>query len=220
MQSCSWAMAGFFTGCVCFGQTFSVGALGGLRGTDDLSSGGATSVSKRYVAGPSLEVGLPLGLAIEADGLYRRMGFQTQASSGPYSTFATENANVWEVPILLKWRVPSRAVKPFVEAGYAPRIVAGSIVRHTTGVYPIAPGETFSGYYATWSNDNGFVAGGGMEFALGRLRLSPTLRYTRWSGNMIYGAYGGTHELFYNVPSWTSTQNQVDVLLGIAWKVR
>jgi hypothetical protein len=60
---------------------------------------------------------------------------------------------------------------------------------------------------------HGIVVGGGVRFAIGRLHLSPELRYTRWSNSAISGSYD-------DGPSWQSTQNQVDVLLGIAWRFR
>jgi hypothetical protein len=206
------------TGCVCFGQSISIGVVGGVRATDDLSGGLATSVSKRYVVGPALEIGLPLGLAVEADALYRRSGFQTSASNGNYSVFAEERANLWEFPILLKYRIPFPAAKPFLEVGYAPRIVGGSVSRYYVDNLPVGQG-TYSTYYSIWSNSNGIVVGGGVQFALGHLRLSPTVRYAYWIDSAFTGAYGGPHDLFSGLP-WQSNQNQVDVLLGVAWKVR
>lgn len=219
MQSCSWMVAGILTSCVCFGQTISIGVIGGVRATDDLTGGGATSVSKRYAVGPMLEVGLPFGLAVEADALYRRAGFQTSASNGDYNVFAVEHANLWEVPILLKYRIPIAAAKPFLEAGYVSRVIAGSPTKNEVDHLPGGIVYTYSTYYSNWSNDNGFVVGGGVQFALGHLRLSPVIRYTRWSGSTVMGAYAGPMEIF-SAPPWQSNQNQVDVLLGVAWKVR
>jgi len=198
--------------------------MGGVRATDDLTGGGATSVSKRYVVGPSLEVGLPFGLAVEADALYRRAGFRTSVSDGSYYVHADEHANLWEVPILLKYRIPLPAARPFLEAGYAIRVVGGSISNSYVQNLPYPYGydgssETYSTYYSNWSTSHGLVVGGGVQFALGHLRLSPTVRYTRWTDSTVSGAYAGPHELF-NAPPWQSNQNQVDVLLGIAWKVR
>ncbi len=99
-------------------------------------------MSKRYVVGPAVEIGLPFGLAVEADALYRRAGFQTSASNGDYNIFAVEHANLWEIPILLKYRFPFPLAKPFLEAGYAPRITGGSITRSVTEnlPYPLGTG--------------------------------------------------------------------------------
>src|ERR1700685_1917835 len=116
--------AGILASCVSFGQTISVGVIGGARVGDDLTGAGVTSVSKRYVVGPALDIGLPLGFGIEVDALYRREGFQGYFNSG----FVEEHANSWEFPLLLKYRLPVPLVKPFAEVGYAPRVMNGSIV--------------------------------------------------------------------------------------------
>jgi hypothetical protein len=218
MQSCSWMVAGILTSCVCFGQSISIGVIGGVRTTDDLAGGGATSVSKRYAVGPTLEVGLPFGLAVEADALYRRAGFQVSASSGSYYIFGDERANLWEVPILLKYRIPLTAARPFLEAGYVSRVIAGSVSRNTAQNLPEGV-VTYESYYSTWSNSHGLVVGGGVQFALGHLRLSPTVRYTYWTDSTFTGGSLGPGSYFY-APPWQSNQNQVDVLLGVAWKVR
>jgi hypothetical protein len=88
--------AGILTGCVGFGQSFSAGVVGGATGTDDLTGAGAAGVSKRYVIGPALDIGLPFGFGVEADALYRREGYQTSFSSFAYSVFSDERANSWE----------------------------------------------------------------------------------------------------------------------------
>jgi hypothetical protein len=159
-----------------------------------------------------------LGLAVEADALYRREGFQVSASSGSYSLFGDEHANLWEVPVLLKYRIPLPIAKPFLEAGYASRVIGGSVSRNVTANLPGGV-VTYGTYDSKWSNSNGFVVGGGVQFALGHLRLSPVVRYTRWSGSSVTGGSGGPGTYFY-LPTWQSNQNQVDVLLGIAWKFR
>jgi hypothetical protein len=165
-----------------------------------------------------VEIGLPLGLAIEADALYRSEGFRVSASSGSYFMFGDEHANLWEVPILLKYRIPLPIAKPFLEAGYASRVIGGPVSRNVTANLPGGV-VTFGTYNSQWSNSNGLVVGGGVQFALGRLRLSPVVRYTRWTGSTFMGRSGGPGEYFY-LTAWQSNQNQVDVLLGVAWKFR
>jgi hypothetical protein len=56
-------------------------------------------------------------------------------------------------------------------------------------------------------------AGGGVQFGVGRLRVSPEVRYTHWTSTPING-------FFSDGPSYSSTQEQVDVLIGIGWKIR
>ena len=66
----------------------------------------------------------------------------------------------------------------------------------------------------SYSPSVGFVAGGGLQFNLGRLRLAPQVRYTRWATAPVGG-------LYYSLGStYSSNQNQVDLLVGISWKVK
>src|SRR5438132_39357 len=123
MRFYSWMTVGILTGCVCFGQTLSVGLIGGARASDDLTGAGATGVSKRYVIGPAVDIGLALGFGVEVDALYRREGYQTSFGSFAYNIFSGERANSWEFPMLLKYRIPFS----FLEVGYAPRVIHGSI---------------------------------------------------------------------------------------------
>ena len=214
MRPCLWMADGILSGCVCFGQELSVGVIGGAMATDDLTGAGATSVSKRYVVGPALEIGLPLRLEVEVDALYRREGYQASFSSQFYTAFYDERANSWEFPILLKYRFPSPVARPFLEAGYAPRVIHGSISSNGTDDFPFSAPQYYASRASTnWPMSHGIVVGGGVRFAIGRLHLSPELRYTRWSNSAISGSYD-------DGPSWQSTQNQVDVLLGIAWRFR
>ncbi len=214
MRPCLWMTVGILTGCVCFGQELSVGVIGGARATVDLTGAGATGASKRYVVGPALCIGLPLRLEVEVDALYRREGYQTSWSAPFYITFADERANSWEFPMLLKYRFPFPAARPFLEVGYAPRVIHGSISANDANLFDVTAPQ-YSAYRTStnWPMSHGIVIGGGVQFAIGRLRLSPEVRYTRWSNSAISGFYA-------DGPSWQSTQDQVDALLGIAWKIR
>jgi hypothetical protein len=210
MRFCFWAAAGMLTACICFGQTISVGVTGGARVTDDLTGAGAVSVSKRYVVGPELDIGLPLGFGIEVDALYRREGFQSSYSNIFSGGSSEERANSWEFPILLKYRLPIPLVKPFVEVGYAPRVMNGSISTLNTSVSPPVQLPAMSEHLP---DSQGFVIGGGVQFAIGRLGLSPGVRYTHWNNTPIT-------VVIPNGPTWESTQDQVDILVGITWKIR
>lgn len=214
MRSCIWITAGMLASCICFGQELSVGVIGGAMATNDLTGAGATSVSKRYVVGPALEIGLPLQLEIEVDALYRREGYQSSFEGQLSTVFADERANSWEFPILLKYRFPSPVARPFLEAGYAPRVIHGSISSNGFDDFPpLGPQYYASRAGTNWPISHGIVVGGGVQIAIGHLRLAPELRYTRWSNSAISGFYG-------DGPSWQSSQNQVDVLLGVSWRMR
>jgi hypothetical protein len=203
----------YLTGGVCFGQSFSVGVIGGARFPDDLSGAGATGVSKRYVVGPALDIGLPHGFGVEAGALYRREGYQSSFSNFAYSIFSGERANSWEFPLLLKYRLPFRAARPFLEAGYAPRVIHGSISSDYVQLFPALLPPQHSTRGTDWPISHGLVVGGGVSFRAGRLRLSPGLRYTHWNNSAISGFYG-------DGPSWQSTQDQVDMLFGVTWGIR
>ena len=198
------------TACACYGQSFSLGVVGGGRLTDDLS-GNVPSESKRYVVGPMAEIGLPFGLSLEVDALYRREGY-TSFSGFIGDEWQRERANSWEFPILLRYELHFPVVKPFVEAGYAPRVIDGAIdtsfgACHEPGEC-VPPQQIHNG--ADWNSSHGVVFGGGVQVGLGRLRISPEVRYTRWS-NAVVNAGG-------SLPV-QSAQNQVDALVGIGWKM-
>jgi hypothetical protein len=175
--------AGALTCSVSFGQSLAIGAIGGMRATNDLTGEAATSVSGRYVLGPKLDIGLPFGLGFEVDALYRRQGS-------------------WEFPMLLKYKLPFPRIKPFLEAGYAPRVINGTVHYYTNGT-------TDDTDYPT---SEGIVVGGGVQFGIGRLRLAPAVRYTHWNNTPVVVYFG-------NGPQSQSTQNQADILLGISWKL-
>lgn len=210
MQFYFWRIAVLLTSSVCFGQTLAIGVIGGARVTDDLTGGGATSVSKRYVVGPALDIGLPLGFGVEVDALYRREGFQSFFGNPVNSGFSVEHANSWEFPMLLKYRLPFPLIQPFVEAGYAPRVMNGTISTLNTSASPPVQLQASS---ELWPTSQGLVIGGGVQFAIGRLRVSPGVRYAYWNNAAIMATNG-------NGPSWYSSQNQVDILVGIGWKIR
>ncbi len=120
--------------------------------------------------------------------------------------------------MMLRYRVPLPRVKPFVEAGYAPRVINGSVssdlfVPFSPYLFPAGMGLQHSNTPTNWAATYGVVVGAGVQFTSGRLRLSPGVRYTHWNTFAILGYYS-------DGPSWQSTQNQFDVLLTIGWRLR
>jgi hypothetical protein len=196
--------------CLCAGQSIAIGMIGGVRATDDVT-GAATSESKRYIVGPMVEAGLPFGFGVEFDAVYRREGYRSSFSNFGGSIFSRERANSWEFPILLKYKIPFPIVKPFAEAGYAPRVIHGYVDSNFIQFLPPAPLQ-HTHTNTNWPASQGLVVGGGVQLGIGRLRLSPEARYTYWNNTPILGVYG-------DGPSFYSTQNQFDVLVGVGWKV-
>jgi len=193
---------------MCGAQAVSVGVAGGGRATDDVSSGGIGE-SKRYVFGPTIEAGLPLNFAIEFDALYHRNGYSVM----DYGFTDTERANSWEFPILLKYRIPFRPIKPFVEVGMAPRTISGTIDTLSYSIGATGALITSQSTRPTnWKASLGVVFGGGVRFNIGRLSLSPEVRYTHWTSTPIID--GGN-----NGPIAISSQEQLDVLMGFSWTV-
>jgi hypothetical protein len=200
----------------CSAQSLYMAAIGGVRATDDITN--VTIASKHYVVGPAVEIGLPLGFCAEVDALYRREGYQLGFGNFAGSISMGERANSWEFPILAKHRLPLRAVKPFLEVGYAPRVISGtitsdSIVDFTSSGFLPQPVYYHSVEKTSWPVTQGLVIGGGIGFHVGRLCLSPSLRYTHWNKPAISGYFG-------DGPSWQSTQEQADVLVSIGWRIR
>jgi hypothetical protein len=162
-----------------------------------------------------IELGLPYGFALEFDALYHRNGYLIANGNFAGSVIESERANSWEFPILLKYKLPLPGVKPFVEVGLAPRSISGTISESGVNVNLLTGQQTpFSGSSKTaWSNSVAVVTGVGVQFGMGRLRLSPEARYTHWTSTPISGTFG-------DGPSFYSTQEQVDILIGIGWKIR
>jgi len=163
-----------------------------------------------------LELGLPLGLSVEADALYQRQGYRSGFSNFAVSSTDRVRASAWEVPVLLKYKLPIPILKPFVEAGVAPRLMSGASDRWETWTTDILTGTVThaQGQNSTnWPNSVGAVMGAGVQFGFGSLRLAPEFRYTRWNNtpNSANGPYGY---------SFHSAQNQIDLLVGISWKLR
>ena len=59
--------------------------------------------------------------------------------------------------------------------------------------------------------DHGLVAGGGLQFGGGHLRIAPEIRYIRWTHPLFYEY--GSHGYYIQVP-----QNEVQLLVGITWR--
>jgi hypothetical protein len=192
----------FLAALLCRAQSITLGAMGGARVTDIVPSPAADE-SKRYLVGPMIDFGLPLGFSLELDALYSREGFSGASSTPLSTTFASQRANTWEVPLLLKQTLPVPIVKPFVEIGYAARVATGSIHFDNAS---LAPQNVDAASY-------GLVVGGGVRIGVGALRLSPQFRYSHW--NNLPAGFN-----FPNGPRLSPNQNQIDVLVGIGWKIR
>ncbi len=215
----------FLNCCACAAQSITVGVIGGGRLTDDVSTfpapvlNGVVSTESAfrrelrfYDVGPMIEIGLTHGFAVECDALYHRQGFFSTFYHDTVYYTSRERDNSWEFPVLLKYKLRFAVLHPFVEAGVAPRTISGRVAEtsQTDLSTPVGPPPPLGPRVpVSYSPSVGFVAGGGLRFNLGQLGLAPQVRYTRWGTAPVGG-------LYYSLGStYSSNQNQVDVLVGI-----
>ncbi len=103
-------------------QLLSFGVKGGVPLNDEFqTSPGYNNDTKRYIIGPMLQLNLPFGLAVEADGLYKRVGYSSNVTDVLGNAVnAVVRANSWEVPIVVKYHFHGAPlIRPYVGGGYA-----------------------------------------------------------------------------------------------------
>ena len=194
-------------------QPFSAGLKVGLPLNDfidTVQSGSfkASSYTNRYILGVTAQLNLPLGLAIEGDALYRHFNYQSASTLVDAVTSAYATSNAWEFPLLLKYRFPSHIVRPYVDGGVAwdtiqglsETITATLAPSHTTTTTVSNPPEL------AHSTTMGVVFGVGLEVKALIIKISPEIRYTRW-----------TNQHFTLANALNSNQNQAEFLVGITF---
>lgn len=168
-----------------YAQPFGAGVKVGVPATDAFkvlpfpTLATFTAGSPRIVAGPYVELRLPAGMAVEVDALYRNYDF---VSAG-----VATSAGSWEFPVLVKHRIALPLVKPFFDAGVSfSRLSDIKLVS------------------LNHRSNYGVVVGGGVEFNLFLLKVSPEIRYTGWA--------------FRNFDGQVQTKrNQLAVLVGFGF---
>ena len=135
-----------------------------------------TAGQPRFTGGPYVELRLPAGMAVEVDALYRNYDFLSAGASS------------WEFPVLLKHRISLPLVKPFFEGGVS-----------------FSQLSDLGGLSVNHNSNYGIVVGGGVEFHLLLIKVSPEIRYTGWA--------------FRNFDSdvLQTKRNQLTVLFGIGF---
>jgi opacity protein-like surface antigen len=194
------------------GDIVSIGVKGGVPISDAFDAArGANAAyftnTKRYLVGPTIEFHLPARFSIEVEGLYKRVGYQYQAT-GPFVQTSTV-ADSWEFPVLGKWEITGGHLRPFVDAGVSIRHLSGiKQVRRTISGATVNQIELSDAIEFNKSTDVGLAAGFGVAFKLGRVRISPELRYTRWGGENLRDPVNSLLR---------TNRNQGDFLLGLTF---
>jgi hypothetical protein len=166
----------------------------------------------RVLAGPFGEVRLWHGLSLEMDALYKRKWiFNTIGCCvNPLNPFnqilatGEERLHSWELPLILKGRLPVPRAHLFGGVGFSARNVAGTT--HLSGTSSIfTPGsiQTMPFNQTTAASDWswGPVVSAGADFRGGIVHFQPELRYLHWNDSPL---------------GYLTKQDQVQALLGIA----
>jgi opacity protein-like surface antigen len=185
-------------------QPFSFGAKLGVPLTDFFNTVQSSNftfnaTTDRYIVGPTAELHLPLGFAIEVDALYRHMSYTGSGLIGSI-TGSSVNSGDWEFPVVVKYRFPMKIVRPYVDGGVAWDKLFGL----TQSVK-----QSIANQSLTVVNQNttaGIVLGAGIDVHV-KIHIMPELRYTRWGSAQFSDPTG----------LLKSTQNQAEFLLGITF---
>ena len=189
-----------------FAQPFSAGIKAGVPLNDFLSAAGNgtfnyTAPTQRYIVGGMAEVRLPLGLGVEFDALYRKLGYNGSGILGS-DTISASGSN-WEFPLRLKSRFPFPVVRPYLDAGVAGDTIAGLKETIVSVTLPVQSSPSDLQRNTTM----GFVVGGGVDIHAVFLHISPEIRFTRWNSTQISDALGLLH----------SNLNQGEFLVGLTF---
>jgi hypothetical protein len=128
-------------------QIFSAGVRGGVPfGSDGF---------RNYTVGPTVEFKPPiLPFRFVADGLYKRL------SAGQ------DSISVWEIPLMVRFELPTPFAKPFIGGG------------------PTFRRFSISG---DGSTQNGFVAGTGIRLTVPFIKITPEFRFSHFRENSFRG---------------------------------
>jgi hypothetical protein len=188
--------------CAGVAQTASLGVIGGIQGmfvlppvtpAFETASRSYTSRAKPFTFGPTVEVSLLRGLAVEFDALYKRLDYNYSfVGYGSGLWMAWEDHNIisrWDLPLLLKYRLRNIAHRPYFSGGLNTNYIVNTTKVHRGAYSTIGPTVVLSPprqvrdalAELTHRSSEGLVVAGGFEFSIHRIRLAPELRYTRWA---------------------------------------
>ncbi len=122
-------------------------------------SNSLVNLSSHWTVGPMIELDLPLGLGVEFDALYRRVGYHTSSGLAGGGLEGDFKGNLWDFPLLAKYKFPGHTFRPYVGLGWTYRRL-GDLLNSSS------------------SGSNGFVLAGGLRIDARLLKISPEFRYT------------------------------------------
>jgi opacity protein-like surface antigen len=206
----------FLAAAAAFSQPFSFGIKGGMPMTGFLDVARAQNINantttNRYILGVTGEARLPFGLGVEVDVLYRH--FRYNASSGVSNltnnlTNIDTTSGAWEFPLLAKYRFKGKLVHPFVDAGVSWDRLSGltQTVRNVVAGVTNSKSTSSPAELAN-STTRGYVVGGGLDFKVLVIHISPEVRLTRWGAKHFIDATGLVN----------SKQTQAEFLVGLTF---
>ena len=203
-------------GAVCAAaQPVTFGVKAGVPLTDPLNAKqflpgtsieAATSTTNPYILGPTVELRLPANFFVEFDALFRHFRYQWAVNLIGNASQTTATSNAWEFPLLLKYKLPREVMRLFIDGGVAWDHLQG--LSGTATAFPVfgPPITTQISNPPELQNrtSTGVVIGGGVDIHALFVRISPEVRYTRW-----------TSQHFALADLLNSNQNQAEFLLGI-----
>jgi opacity protein-like surface antigen len=195
-------------------QLFSYGVKAGVPLNNFLDAAQSqhfafNSTTNRYIVGPTAELHLPFGFGVELDILYRHFDYNGSGSLIDVITSSRTTGNAWEFPLLAKYRLPMKIVRPYVDAGVAWDKLSGLTQAVTSTVLPSRTTSTTTSNPAELktSATRGFVMGAGLSVKVLLVTVSPEIRFTRWGAEHFIDPNGLLH----------SNLNQGEFLLGITF---
>jgi hypothetical protein len=179
-------------------QFVSLGIKGGVPVTPALPNLSYSQLyldTGRWTVGPTIELHLVSGLSFEADALFR--GYTVisnfvsySPSNAPLLDSSKASVKAWDIPFLLKYRLPVGAIRPFVDGGYQFTLESTDVFASyicaaaTLPCVPPNPALTsYNGEFKSSLNLNGPAAGVGVEFRYGRVKIAPEVRYSHLNPN-------------------------------------
>jgi hypothetical protein len=167
---------------LCHAQRISLGVEAGVPVTASFDTGfiyrgSFDPTTARYVLGPAFGVSLGNRFAAEVTALYQPFSFRQSTIIETPASWKT-TGSLWQFPLLLKYRILQGPIAPYITAGPSLQLVTNITESFIT---IIDPTPVVSHPQPDRRVIAGFTAGGGLGFSLGRLLISPEVRYTRWA---------------------------------------